>query len=587
SGDSGRTDPVAAHDDRLLLAGLVEIRGAEGDGVFGAQLEDVADLDHPFHGERLAALRACFARLYRVKIHEPRLEIPARDDAAEMDPLAVGADDVRPTLQGLVGQDRHAGTDGSDRAHGGAQRTAHLVGMRRSELLPESAGELALVDRVVTPDEDEHRPRGHHVHERLDREPWIDLQEVGDLGDRPRVRRRHLFAASGREHGGGRHAPGQLDVGGVVAADAERDLVLAGGARRHELVGAEPTHHARVGLNHVKAKSTALEDLAVRRLVRRVRTVESGQVGIERVGVFHQELTRAQHPGARSRRVAFLRMDVIPDLRQAGVGADLWGGQPGDDLFVRHAQAHVGALAVLELEHLGDVVPAPRLLPDLGGVHHGHGDLLPADRVHLFPDDRVDLVEDALAEGKVDVDAGRELPHESGPQHELVAQRLRLGRLLPQGGNEGLAEPHPALVGTGLLVRALHTGLVAQPLDGLASDDVGLEDLLEVGGLHARIPDVVGIDDHHRAVTALRKAAGLVDADVLFEPGFESLAAELFDELLDVTLGRARLATGTDEHVCAVLAHALLRRRRLSGFALGQELVHFLAHGPDDLRLRD
>src|SRR3989449_10901019 len=138
---------------------LFRSRGAERHRVLGAQLEDVADLDHPFHGERLAALRARFARLYRVKIHEPRVEIPARDDAAEMEPLAVGADDVCPTLQALVGQDRHAGADGSNRAHGGAQRTAHLVGMRRSELLPERARELALVDRVVAPDEDEHRAR--------------------------------------------------------------------------------------------------------------------------------------------------------------------------------------------------------------------------------------------------------------------------------------------------------------------------------------------------------------------------------------------------------------------------------------------
>src|SRR2546427_2399090 len=38
------------------------------------------------------------------------------------------------------------------------------------------------------------------------------------------------------------------------------------------------------------------------------------------------------------------------------------------------------------------------LFPDLGGGDHGHRDLLPADGGHLLPDDRVDLVEDALAE---------------------------------------------------------------------------------------------------------------------------------------------------------------------------------------------
>src|SRR5712691_1542685 len=64
------------------------------------------------------------------------------------------------------------------------------------------------------------------------------------------------------------------------------------------------------------------------------------------------------------------------------------------------------------------------------------------------------------------------------------------------------------LVSVRRLVLALHARLVAQPLDRLAADDVGLEDLLEVRRLHARVPDVVGIDHEHRAVAALREAAG-------------------------------------------------------------------------------
>src|SRR5712691_1389933 len=143
------------------------------------------------------------------------------------------------------------------------------------------------------------------------------------------------------------------------------------------------------------------------------------------------------------------------------------------------------------------------------------------------------------------------------------------------------------LVSVRRLVRALHARLVAQPLDRLAVDDVALEDLLEVRRLHARVPDVVGIDHEHRAVAALREAAGLVDADLVLESRLERLAAQVLHELLDVALARARLSAGANEHVCAVLAHGLLRHRRLSRLALGQELVHFLAHGADDLGLGD
>src|SRR5262249_59757299 len=95
--DASGADAVATHDDRLRLTALVEIRGAERDRVFGTQLEDVADLDDPFHGERLAALRARLARLDRVQIDEARVEIPAGNDAAQLEPLAVDHPHRRPT----------------------------------------------------------------------------------------------------------------------------------------------------------------------------------------------------------------------------------------------------------------------------------------------------------------------------------------------------------------------------------------------------------------------------------------------------------------------------------------------------------
>src|SRR5256885_8543706 len=52
-------------------------------------------------------------------------------------------------------------------------------------------------------------------------------------------------------------------------------------------------------------------------------------------------------------------------------------------------------------EHLGpDRVPAAAVAPDLGGMQNGHGDLLPADGVHLLADDGVDAVEHALAQDR-------------------------------------------------------------------------------------------------------------------------------------------------------------------------------------------
>ena len=217
----------------------------------------------------------------------------------------------------------------------------------------------------------------------------------------------------------------------------------------------EPAHHAGIRVHHDVADAAAVEDPAVRLVWALIGAIQRRRVGIEGVGVLHEELPRAQHPRARARLVPLLGLDLVPDLRQVAVGADLAGGEPGDDLLVGHAEAHVAAVAVLEPEHLrADRVPAAGLLPDLGGMEHRHGDLLPADPVHLLADDGVDLVEHALAHGEVDVDAGGELADQPGAHHEPVAHRLRVGGIVPERGDEGALPAHRAQPPAGLAAGA-------------------------------------------------------------------------------------------------------------------------------------
>src|SRR6266480_3205528 len=113
----------------------------------------------------------------------------------------------------------------------------------------------------------------------------------------------------------------------------------------------------------------------------------------------------------------------------------------------------------------------------------------------------------------------------------------------------------PALLVPRLLVRSLDPGIVDQALDGLAALDMGLEDLLQIRLLHPPVPDVVGVDDHHRAMAALREAAGLVDPDVCLQAGLHRLVPQVLDELLDVALGRAGVAGRAHEDVALVLSH--------------------------------
>ncbi len=100
-----------------------------------------------------------------------------------------------------------------------------------------------------------------------------------------------------------------------------------------------------------------------------------------------------------------------------------------------------------------------------------------------------------------------------------------------------------------------HARIVDQPLDRLPAQDVRLEDLLEVGLLDARVPDVLRVHHDHGAVAALREAARLVDADLGLPARGDDARPQRLDVLLDVALRGAGIARRAHEHVPRVLAH--------------------------------
>ena len=200
----------------------------------------------------------------------------------------------------------------------------------------------------------------------------IDAEIRGDLLDRARVGRRHaLRRVQRRGKRGRRRRPRRdLDVRGIARV-GERDLVLAGRAGRHVLVRARAAHHPDVRLDPVPAQAAAVEDPVVGLDVQAVGLVEPLLVAVEAVGVLHDELARAQHPGARPRLVALLDLQVVEDQRQVAVRAHLPRDVEGDRLLVRHRQHERALGAVLELEQLRDLAAAGAV-PQLPGLEHRH-----------------------------------------------------------------------------------------------------------------------------------------------------------------------------------------------------------------------
>src|SRR4051812_14074588 len=99
--DPGRADAVAAHDQDLLGAVLVEERSPERLRVLRLELEDMADLDRHLQMEVSAALRARVSFVNLPQVREPRLEAAAGLDPGERDVSTVAPAPVLPPPQPL------------------------------------------------------------------------------------------------------------------------------------------------------------------------------------------------------------------------------------------------------------------------------------------------------------------------------------------------------------------------------------------------------------------------------------------------------------------------------------------------------
>lgn len=65
-----------------------------------------------------------------------------------------------------------------------------------------------------------------------------------------------------------------------------------------------------------------------------------------------------------------------------------------------------------------------------------------------------------------------------------------------------------------------------QALDGFAADDVGFDDLVDIGLSDVPVPDGIRIDDQIRAVLALIEATRLIGPYLAFEAAFREFLFE-------------------------------------------------------------
>ena len=451
-------DAVTAHDDRPGDVVPVQVARVHGLAVLVAQLEDVADFDALAGPEGAAAGRTGASAAGRGDVRDQvGLVVPAVihighvivDPVGARDQVEAGRDQV------VDDQERSGPVDAEGRTETGfGPRGADLLGRGRPELeRADGVGQLGIAELHVAPEHGEYEPvhrRALIVRERRDQEQCLgglrprDIQETGEIVDRGRALRVDLLERQPLFPGRFVFPElGHLPVGPVTAGFAGQDRVFARRRRFDKLVGVRPAHHPGVAAHghRVEAATAEYVDVGFVNLV--VPPVQVFAIHVERVPVLHRELAHADQPAPRARFVPELRLNLVQQARQLPVASDHVADQRRHQFLVRHGQAEVPAVAVLQPRHFAaDLLPASAFSPQFGGLHHGQRHLLTADGVHLLADDLLDTVFDPLAEGQVGEDAGRHLPDETGAQEKLMADQFRFALGIAVGLEKVLGKAH-------------------------------------------------------------------------------------------------------------------------------------------------
>ena len=448
--DARHTDAITAHEHRHGLALLVEHRGVHGLAVLAAELEDVAHLDAAGDAERALAGGARVAGHDVADVHHLGLgQVAAPVDPRQVHVAPVGAANEVGCLRGrAIGVNLQLQARRADEARLAPGGGAHLLGSRHLER-GEHAGQLLRLDCiqfVIAP----HDERDHAAVRALDQQGLealrgIDLQEFGQLRDGARARGAHFLH---RRHGraarlGGGERLGHLDVGGVVIRIGPGDGVLARVGEHVELLRGVAADAARVGPHRAEAQVHAREDPRISLVHGLVTLLERRLVEVEGVGVLHRELAGAHHAEARADLVAELGLDLVEVHRQLAVAPQFLPRDVGYHFLRGRRVAELALGAVLDAQHHRPVeVPAPRLLPQLGRLHRRHQQLERPGTVHLLADDVLDLAQHPEADRQPGVEAGGQAADQAGPQHQLVAHDLGVGRYVAQGVDRVAGESH-------------------------------------------------------------------------------------------------------------------------------------------------
>ena len=151
-----------------------------------------------------------------------------------------------------------------------------------------------------------------------------------------------------------------------------------------------------VGFHGHRLQSAAAEDAPVGAVHGGIGLAQRGFVGVEGVGVLHDEFAPPHQTEAGADLIAELGLNLIKIHRQLPVGTQQVCRQGRDHLLVGGAEAQFPALAILQVKHdafAGRVAgPAATPLPEIGWLQLRQQGFQGACLIHLLPHNGGDLL---------------------------------------------------------------------------------------------------------------------------------------------------------------------------------------------------
>src|ERR1700693_5849135 len=183
-----------------------------------------------------------------------------------------------------------------------------------------------------------------------------DLQDLRYLHDGLLPRRMdplHRFdSAALRPVEGNRAGLGLLRIGGILTRSADGQTVFSAVGQDEKLMGRGPSDTSRVSLYRTEIEPAPGKYPGIGLIHLVVGLPGPVDIGIKTISVFHDKLPSAHQAKPGTDFIAEFRLNLIEDLWENLIGADLVPDNIGNDLFMGRADTEITVMTVLETEKL-------------------------------------------------------------------------------------------------------------------------------------------------------------------------------------------------------------------------------------------